>query len=394
MDLEKQEKCFDEESQVRSYLSFEDMKIPMEILRGIYSYGFESPSVIQQQAIVPLIEGRDVIGQAQSGTGKTGTFTIGSLSQIDPHLRSPQVIILAPTRELAEQISTVVRAIGHPSEIHVRTCVGGTQVKDDIKALKDGVHVVVGTPGRVIHLLTREYLKCDHLVRFILDEADEMLSLGFQEDIQHIFTGFLPSNVQVGVFSATLPPEALDITKKFMNNPLRILVKQEELTLEGISQFYIDCEREEYKYDVLKDLYEELNIGQAVIFCNSRKRVDQLREKLERDDFTVSFTHGNMTSEERRDIMKKFRDGGARILICTDLLSRGIDVQQVSIVINYDLPKNKESYLHRSGRSGRFGRKGLVINLITQRSQRDLQEIERYYNIYIDPMPENIQDYV
>lgn len=379
---------------ISSYSSFEDMNLPIDILRGVYSYGFEDPSVIQQQAIVPLKEGKDIIAQAQSGTGKTGTFTIGSLSRIDFSKATTQVMILAPTRELADQITDVVRGIGAAAGVKVWACLGGTKVSDDVKAIRDGVHVIVGTPGRVIHLLEKGYLECDDLRSFILDEADEMLSMGFQEDIRYILSKFLPTEVQVGIFSATLPPEALEITKKFMEDPIRILVKQEQLTLDGISQFYVDCERDEYKYGVLKDLYEELNIGQAVIFCNSRNRVNRLREDLERDDFTVSSTHGSMTPVERRDIMRKFREGGARILITTDLLARGIDVQQVSVVINYDLPKNKETYIHRIGRGARFGRKSVSIALITRKDFRDLKMLEKYYDTQIDIMPANIADYI
>jgi len=375
------------------YMKFDDMGLPESILRGIYSYGFEEPSVIQQQGIVPLKEGKDVIAQAQSGTGKTGTFTIGSLARVDFSKLIPQILILAPTRELAEQIDLVVSVIGAAASVKTRACVGGRKAFDDIKAIREGIHVIVGTPGRIIDLLRRGALKCNELKSFILDEADEMLSLGFQEDIRTIFK-FLPSDIQVGVFSATLPPEALDITKKFMNDPVRILVKQAELTLDGISQFYVDCERDEWKYGVLKDLYTELNISQAVIFCNSRKRVDHLREDLERDNFTVSSTHGSMTPAERRNIMHKFREGGARILITTDLLARGIDVQQVSVVINYDLPKNKETYLHKVGRVGRFGRKGVATSFVTKRDIRDLHELERYYDTRIDVMPQNIADYI
>ncbi len=382
-----------EVSAVPTYQKFDDMDLPDEILRGIYSYGFEYPSVIQQQAIVPLKEGNDVIAQAQSGTGKTGAFTIGSLSRVDFDLCVPQVLIVAPTRELAEQIELVVQSIGNVAGVKTRACIGGRKAMEDSDELRRGVHVVVGTTGRVIDLMRRGILKCDRLQSFILDEADEMLSLGFQEDIRMMFR-FIPSDVQVGIFSATLPPEALEIAKKFMKDPVRILVKQEELTLEGITQFYVDCQRDEYKYEVLKELYAELNIGQAVIFCNSRTRVNRLREDLERDNFTVSSTHGAMDHSERRDVMRKFREGGARILIATDLLARGIDVQQVSVVINYDLPKSKESYLHKIGRGARFGRKAVAISFVTQRDMRDLKEIEKYYDTVVDPMPTNISDYI
>ena len=381
------------DSSVSSYHKFDDMELSTDLLRGIYSYGFEEPSVIQQLAIVPFKEGKDVIAQAQSGTGKTGAFTVGILSRISMDQLSLQALILAPTRELADQINEVIKGMGVGLGVKTRTCVGGRRASEDAKAIRQGVHIIVGTPGRIIDLLKRGDLRCNDLKCLVLDEADEMLSLGFQEDIRTIFK-YLPDVIQVGIFSATLPPEALEITTKFMEKPVRILVKQEELTLDGIVQFYVDCQRDEWKYSVLKELYEHLSINQAVIFCNSRKRVDRLREDLERDNFTVSSTHGAMTSEERRDIMRKFREGGARVLIATDLLSRGIDVQQVSIVINYDLPKNKESYIHRVGRSARFGRKGMAINFVTKRDIQDLQDLEKYYDIHVDPMPENVKDFI
>jgi len=384
---------FEDKSLVTTYHSFDDMKLSEKILRGIYSYGFENPSVIQQQAIVPFMNGNDVIAQAQSGTGKTGAFTVGILSRLDFENLFPQALVLAPTRELAEQIESVIKGIGNAAGVRSRACVGGRRASEDTEAILKGVHVIVGTPGRVIDLLERGTLNCDKLQTFVLDEADEMLSLGFQEDIRTIFK-YLPSDIQVGIFSATLPPEALEITTKFMENPIRILVKQEELTLDGIVQFYVDCQYDEYKYGVLKELYEHLSITKAVIFCNSRKRVDRLREDLERDNFTVSSTHGSLTAVERREIMKKFQSGGARVLITTDLLARGIDVQQVSIVINYDLPKNKETYIHRVGRSARFGRKGMAINFVTRRDFRDLQALEKYYDMTVDPMPENVSEYI
>lgn len=391
-----QNECNDpvcESGSVRVAETFDEMPLPADILRGIYSYGFEEPSEIQKRAIIPLLEGKDVIAQAQSGTGKTGTFTIGSLGRLDPETRSPQVLVLAPTRELAEQTNTVMREIGKNAGIHTRATIGGRKTSEDVKALRRGVHVVVGTPGRVIDLFNRGEMDNSHFKTLIIDEADEMLDMGFQDDIKTIF-GFLNDDVQVGIFSATMPPPALELTKKFMNNPVSILVKPEELTLEGISQFYVDCERDQYKYAVLKDLYEYLNIGQAIIFCNSKKRVDRLREDLERDNFTVSSIHGAMESRERREIMQRFRNGGARILLATSLLARGIDVQQVSVVINYDLPKDVESYVHKVGRSGRHGRKGLAISFVTQKDRRGLEAIERFYDTRIDPLPENVSEYI
>ena len=242
-------------------------------------------------------------------------------------------------------------------------------------------------------MMSRNALDVSKLKVFVLDEADEMLSKGFEEIIYNIFR-LLPSTVQAAVFSATMPREALEITRKFLNNPVRVLVKQEELTLQGIHQFYVDCERDQYKYDTLCDLYKHLDITQAVIFCNNRRKVDWLTEQMTQDNFTVSATHGSVNADDRRRIMEEFRTGGSRVLITTDLLARGIDVQQVSVVINYDLPKNKENYLHRIGRSGRFGRKGLAINFICQEDRRDFIELQRYYNTTIEAMPMNVADYL
>jgi len=361
-------------------------------LRGIYGYGFERPSTIQQKAIVPTVSGRDIIAQAQSGTGKTATFAIGVLQQLDySRPPCPQSLILAPTRELAAQIQKVVDALGDHLGVKAYACIGGTALRNDMATLKDGVHVVVGTPGRVLDLLSRQALDPSRIKCFVLDEADEMLSRGFKDQIYEVFQ-HLPETVQVGLFSATMPPEALEMTEKFMNNPLRILVKQEEITLEGIRQFYINCEREQWKLDTLCDLYDTLNIAQAVIFCNSRKKVDWLTDQLRSKDFTVSATHGDIDQETRNVILSEFRTGSSRILITTDLLARGIDVHGVSLVINYDLPKNFEKYIHRIGRSGRFGRKGVAINLVSVEDMGLMRDLERYYNTKIEEMPAHIAD--
>jgi translation initiation factor 4A len=373
--------------------SFDNMGLREELLRGIYSYGFERPSAIQQKAIVPTIRGKDVIAQAQSGTGKTATFAIGALQQINFATRTCQSLILAPTRELAAQIQKVVLALGDYLGVRAHACIGGTRIRDDLQILHDGVHVIVGTPGRVLDLLSRGSLDPTHIKIFILDEADEMLSRGFKDQIYDVFQ-HLPTDVQVGLFSATMPPEALDITQNFMTHPLKILVKQEEVTLEGIRQFYINCEKEDWKLDTLFDLYDTLNIAQAVIFCNTRKRVDWLTDQLRQKDFTVSATHGDLQPEERNKILTEFRTGSSRVLITTDLLARGIDVHGVSLVINYDLPRNFEKYIHRIGRSGRFGRKGVAINLVAYDDQSRLKEIERYYNTVVEEMPANITELI
>eukprot|EP00559_Dactyliosolen_fragilissimus_P006225 CAMPEP_0184871350 /NCGR_PEP_ID=MMETSP0580-20130426/40668_1 /TAXON_ID=1118495 /ORGANISM="Dactyliosolen fragilissimus" /LENGTH=414 /DNA_ID=CAMNT_0027373997 /DNA_START=625 /DNA_END=1869 /DNA_ORIENTATION=- len=373
--------------------AFDKMELPQELLRGIYAYGFEKPSAIQQRAIKPSILGKDLIAQAQSGTGKTATFAIGTLAKLDPSIRQCQSLILAPTRELAQQIQKVVVALGDYMDVQVHACVGGTAVRDDIRTLQAGVHIVVGTPGRVYDMINRRALRLDSIRQFFLDEADEMLSRGFKDQIYDIFK-FLPETVQVCLFSATMPLDVLEVTQKFMREPVRILVKKDELTLEGIKQFYIAVDREEWKLDTLCDLYETLTITQAIIYCNTRRKVDWLQEQMQERDFTVSCMHGDMDQRERDIIMREFRSGSSRVLITTDLLARGIDVQQVSLVINFDLPTNRENYIHRIGRSGRFGRKGVAINFLTDGDVRYLRDIEQFYTTEISEMPMNVADLI
>ncbi|KIZ04417.1 Eukaryotic initiation factor 4A-3 [Monoraphidium neglectum] len=414
-----------------SFDSFDQMGLHENLLRGIYAYGFEKPSAIQQKGIVPFTKGLDVIQQAQSGTGKTATFCAGILNNLDYNLLECQGLVLAPTRELAQQIEKVMRALGDylqqqhqlsgAASVKCHACVGGTSVREDARILSAGVHVVVGTPGRVYDMLRRRCLRADSIKMFVLDEADEMLSRGFKDQIYDIFQ-LLPPKLQVGVFSATLPPEALEITRKFMNKPVRsramagprrmlagrggaaveqaqpravrILVKRDELTLEGIKQFYVNVEKEDWKLDTLCDLYETLAITQSVIFANTRRKVDWLTDKMRERDHTVSATHGDMDQNTRDVIMREFRSGSSRVLITTDLLARGIDVQQVSLVINYDLPTQPENYLHRIGRSGRFGRKGVAINFVTRDDERMLQDIQRFYNTVIEELPSNVADLI
>jgi translation initiation factor 4A len=325
--------------------------------------------------------------------GKTATFAIGTLAKLDASNRACQSLILAPTRELAQQIQKVVLALGDYMDIQVHACVGGTAVRDDIRTLQAGVHIVVGTPGRVHDMINRRALRLDSIKQFFLDEADEMLSRGFKDQIYDIFK-FLPETVQVCLFSATMPLDVLEVTERFMREPVRILVKKDELTLEGIKQFYIAVEREEWKLETLCDLYETLTITQAIIYCNTRRKVDWLQEEMQKRDFTVSCMHGDMDQRERDIIMREFRTGSSRVLITTDLLARGIDVQQVSLVINFDLPTNRENYIHRIGRSGRFGRKGVAINFLTEGDVRYLRDIEQFYTTEITEMPMDVADLI
>ncbi|RXM28263.1 Eukaryotic initiation factor 4A-II [Acipenser ruthenus] len=381
--------------------NFDDMNLKETLLRGIYAYGFEKPSAIQQRAIIPCIKGYDVIAQAQSGTGKTATFAISILQQLEIDQKETQALVLAPTRELAQQIQKVILALGDYMGATCHACIGGTNVRNEMQKLQaEAPHIVVGTPGRVFDMLNRRYLSPKWIKMFVLDEADEMLSRGFKDQIYEIFQK-LSTNIQasclfylVVLLSATMPADVLEVTKKFMRDPIRILVKKEELTLEGIKQFYINVEREEWKLDTLCDLYETLTITQAVIFLNTRRKVDWLTEKMHARDFTVSALHGDMDQKERDVIMREFRSGSSRVLITTDLLARGIDVQQVSLVINYDLPTNRENYIHRIGRGGRFGRKGVAINFVTEEDKRILRDIETFYNTTVEEMPMNVADLI
>lgn len=373
-----------------SIKNWDQLDLKDNLLRGIYGYGFENPSPIQQQAIVPIISGNDVIAQAQSGTGKTGAFTISTIQKIDETLNEIQALILAPTRELAIQIHNVAKNIGSFVEnLSFSLLIGGKQIEYDIEELEKGSQIVVGTPGRVHDLIRRKRINAKKIKVIVLDEADEMLSSGFKEQIYSIFQ-FLESNVQIALFSATLPLEIQSIAGKFMRNPVEILVKTESVTLEGIQQYYVAIENDAVKYETLKDLFQTISVNQCIIYCNSVNRVTDLYEALIKDNFPVCCIHSNMGKDERMSAYKEFMNGSSRVLISTNLTARGIDVQQVSTVINFDIPKDIHIYIHRIGRSGRWGRKGMGINFVTRRDIGKIKEIEGYYSTQIDELPSSI----
>jgi superfamily II DNA/RNA helicase len=377
-----------------NYDTFEEMGLKENLLRGIYAMGFEKPSVIQQKAIKPFMEGNDLIAQAQSGTGKTATFGISILQSIDEPLKETQSIIVSHTRELSNQIYTVLTNLSEYMDISLYQVTGGTSVNRMVDELQKKPQIIIGTPGRILDMMNKKAIDVS-TVRFVtIDEADEMLSSGFVEQIKDLFKFLYENKIQVGLYSATMPSEFFDVTKRFMNKPLKILVKNDELTLEGIKQFYINVERMEYKFDTLCDLYDMISVSQSIIYCNSKKLVDELTFKLRQKDFTVASIHSEMKQDERNEVVQKFRSGDSRILLSTDLLSRGIDVQQVSIVINFDIPYSIDNYIHRIGRSGRFGRKGVAINLITYSDIRKLHDIEKYYSTQIEELPENFVSYL
>lgn len=367
-----------------------ELNLKENLLRGVYSYGFENPSPIQKKAILPIMNGKDVIAQAQSGTGKTGAFTVSIIQCIDEKLNEVQSLILAPTRELAIQIHTVISKIGSFTEnLKCGLCIGGRSIEQDVKELEICPQIVIGTPGRIHDLFRRRKLNSKTIKLLVLDEADEMLSDGFKEQVYNIFQ-FLGNKIQVALFSATLPLEIQALTEKFMRDPVKILVKTESVTLEGIKQYYVALENDNQKYETLKDLFASITVEQCIIYCNSIKRVSDLCEALRKDSFPVCCIHSGMEKEERSKAYKEFTNGTSRVLISSNLTARGIDVQQVSTVINFDIPKDIHTYIHRIGRSGRWGRKGMGINFITHRDVRKMKEIEQYYDTQIEELPASI----
>jgi len=372
-----------------SVKKFEELELNEELLSGIYGIGFEKPSAIQQKGILPILKKRDTICQAQSGSGKTATFTIGMLQLIDPSEEKIQSLILAPTRELAIQIQDIVTKLGVYLKIKVHLCVGGTNVVDDISALREGCHVVVGTPGRVYDMMKKNHLNPSYLRLLILDEADEMLGQGFLGQVNDILK-LIPVDTQIVLVSATMSPQIIKMTENIMNDPVKILVKNEDVTLKGIKQFYINCNSDDIKFENMLLIFGHMDITQCIIYVNTVEKSVNLAAKMRERDFAVSYINGDMPQEDRMKIMREFRSGTSRMLISTDLLARGIDVHQVGLVINFDLPNKKENYIHRVGRSGRYGRRGVAINLITKLEARFMIEIEECYSTQIAKLPDDI----
>jgi translation initiation factor 4A len=364
-----------------------------QLLRGIYAYNFEKPSYIQQKSILSILKGNDVIAQAQSGTGKTGAFGVATLQRIDSTVQKDvQALILAPTRELAKQIMEVVTGLGSQMPgLKVQLLIGGTSTDEDAKMLKTEMpQIVVGCPGRVYDMIRRKYINAKQIKMLVLDEADEMLSVGFKDQIYNIFQ-YLHNDIQVCLFSATMPVELHKLTEKFMRNPVKILVQAEQLTLEGICQHYVGLEDDETKFVTLQDLYKTVSMSQSIIYCNSVKRVSDLTEAMVLKGYPACCIHSGMDKSARDEAYANFKSGKYRVLISSDVTARGIDIQQVSIVINFDLPRSVHTYLHRIGRSGRWGRKGMGISFITPRDTKQLKEIESFYSTVITELPSNFK---
>jgi translation initiation factor 4A len=403
--------------------NFEEMGLDERIVHGIYSYGYDKPSRVQSRAITAVMTGQDCIVQAQSGTGKTATFVLGTLSNIREEDKFTQAIILSPTRELADQTFKVLQALSQYTNITSTLCCGqmrlevntpGSDSSRTAYATTDSIRtahtttdsirsdsirsdsirsaqVIVGTTGRIIDCINRGQISLAGVKMLVLDEADEMLSQGFKEQVSEIHSK-IQSKLQVCLFSATLSTEVMEYVKTITNDPIQILIRQEFVTLKGISQFYINCIKEEYKLETLIDIYKRYMCTQSIIYVNSKNKCCWLASELIRKNHTVLYMDSSMPQRERSHIMKQFRNGTCRILVTTNLLSRGIDVQGVNLVINYDLPNvnNIESYVHRIGRCGRYGRKGAAINFITPNDYYIIQNIRKFYSTEINELPEDI----
>lgn len=374
--------------------NFDNLNIDNDILKGVYLYGFKKPSDIQIKGMEAIKSKRDCIIQSQSGTGKTATYLLGVLNNMTVN-NFTQTIIITPTRELANQVFEVVSQFCKYSKFKVSSCIGGTNISTSLNNIKF-TNLIVGTLGRINHMINSKRIKIDKIHTLIIDEADNLLSDGITDDLKNIIDSF-PQTIQKVLISATLSNNVFNFSNKLLNNPIKILLKKNEIAVDLISQFYVDVEVEEFKFDVLLDLYNLMSTTQTIIFCSTIRKVTWLSENLKDKNFSLTAIHGKMTQDERNEVVKEFRDCKTRLLLTTDLLSRGIDIPQVNLVINYDLPINKETYIHRIGRCGRFGKKGVSITMVRTEDQNDvrlLNKMKNYYALNISEIPEDIDKYI
>ncbi|KAF9059199.1 P-loop containing nucleoside triphosphate hydrolase protein [Rhodocollybia butyracea] len=375
-------------------LEFEDMGLPRGLLMGIFEAGFERPSPIQESAIPYGLQHRDILARAKNGTGKTAAFVIPVLAQLklDNTASRPSIsaLILVPTRELALQTAQVTKTLSKHMGVEVMVTTGGTTLKDDIIRLQSpaGVHVLVGTPGRVLDLAGKGVCDLSSCGVFVMDEADKLLSVEFGTVVEGLLA-YLPPQRQVMCFSATFPVGVKEFKDKHMSSPYEINL-MDELTLKGVTQYYAYVE-ERQKVHCLNTLFSKLQINQSIIFCNSTNRVELLAKKITELGYSCFYSHAKMLQSHRNRVFHDFRSGTCRNLVCSDLLTRGIDIQAVNVVINFDFPKNSETYLHRIGRSGRFGHLGLAINLVTYEDRFNLDRIERELGTEITPIPREVE---
>jgi superfamily II DNA/RNA helicase len=376
-------------------LNFDNLKLDADLLKGVYLYGFTKPSPIQIKGISSISTGRDCILQSQSGTGKTATYLLGVMNRLNTNENTCQGIVISPTRELTNQIYDVAENLGKYTSYKIVKCIGGTDVKDNKDNLKNA-QLIIGTLGRIFHMILEKKINLYGLKFVVIDEADKLLAEGIDKKLQDFFHK-IPIGCQIILISATVSGNLFTESKKFIHDPIKVLLKSNEVVVNLISQFYLDVENEEYKFDTLLDLYNLVSTSQAIIFCNTIKKVEWLEKSLKENNFPITTIHSEMTQEQRNSVINEFREGKTRLLLTTDLLSRGIDIPQVNLVINFDLPINKETYIHRIGRCGRFDKKGVSITLVNMNDPYDNKTFNRmksYYKMDIKQLPDNIETYL
>jgi superfamily II DNA/RNA helicase len=374
--------------------TFDSLNLNENLLKGVYLHGFTQPSKIQIKGISSINTGRDCILQSQSGTGKTATYLLGVLNRLDSE-KGCQGIIITPTRELATQVYEVASNLSKYTDYKIVKCMGGTDIQQNKQELREAT-IIIGTLGRIHHMINEKKINVHKLKFIVIDEADELLADGICDKLQALFDK-APAGIQVVLISATMSINVFNASKKFMHEPIKVLLKNNEVIVDLISQFYLDVETEELKFDTLMDLYNLVSTSQAIIFCNTIRKVEWLEQNLKQNNFPITTIHSNMTQVERDNVVKDFRDGKTRLLLTTDLLSRGIDIPQVNMVINYDLPPNKETYVHRIGRCGRFDKKGVAISMVKMLDPTDVKtfnKMKHFYKMDIREMPESIEKYL
>jgi ATP-dependent RNA helicase DeaD len=365
--------------------SFRDLPLSMEVLRSVEELGFESLFPIQAQAIIPLLEGKDVIGQARTGTGKTAAFGVPMVERLSPEIRKVQGLVLVPTRELAVQVADNIKLFAKYAKLKVLPVYGGEPIQRQIRALTGGIHIVVGTPGRIIDLLKRRILNLSSVKNVVLDEADRMLDMGFIEDIEYILAR-TPTNRQTSLFSATIDKTVMKVCDKYMKNPEKILVSKDEIALTQMKQYYMVVNNHR-KYGALCDLLRENHVGRAIIFCKTRRGTSALAEKLRRKGYNVQALHAGFTQPQRDRVINAFRDGKLKLLVATDVAARGLDIQGITHIINYDVPLEAPVYFHRIGRTARMGQEGTAITLVGYGELSYFNDIKALTKTTIEEMP-------
>lgn len=374
--------------------SFESLKLNEDLLKGVYLYGFTQPSSIQIKGINSINTGKDCILQSQSGTGKTATYLLGVMNRLELN-SGCNGIIITPTRELAQQVYEVATSLSKYTEYKIVKCVGGCDLQSNKQDLKTAT-MVIGTLGRIHHMVTEKKLNIHKLKFIVLDEADELLEDGINDKLQMVFDK-APCGIQTILISATMSQNLFHVSKILVHDPIKVLLRNSEIAVDLITQFYLDVETEQYKLDTLLDIYNLISTSQAIIFCNTIRKVEWLEQNLKQNNFAITTIHSNMTQSERDVVVKDFRDGKTRLLLTTDLLSRGIDIPQVNMVVNYDLPPNKETYIHRIGRCGRFDKKGVSITMVKMSDQCDVKtfnKMKHFYRINIQEMPNDLKEFL